>query len=87
MREEVPGDAFFYSRVRALLMFGEGANMSSSESSASSALGVRVPGVPETGLRREVGVCVGLFPVCGSRRHSHKAVTGSLIEAAPDVGV
>ena len=66
MREEVLGDAFFYSRVRNLYMFGEGANMSSTESSASSSLGVLVLGIPETGLRREVGVCVGLFPVCDS---------------------
>ena len=65
MSDEVPGNAFFCSRVRARLMFGEEA-LSSSESLVSSALGVRVPGIPETGLQREVGGCTGSFPACGS---------------------
>ena len=65
MREEVPGEAFFYHHLRALLIFEEGA-MSSSESHVSSALGILVQVVPETGLQREVRICVGLFSVCDS---------------------
>ena len=83
MKDEVPGDAFFCSRVRARLMFGENA-MSSSESLVSSTLGVPVPGVLETGLRRVLGVWAGSSSRCWSGCRSPKNVIGSLIEGALD---
>ena len=63
-------------------MFGEGAT---SESHVFSALGVRSPGVPEIGFRREVGVCARSVPVCGCGEHEHKGSYGSLIDAALEV--
>ena len=86
MREVVPGDATLCSRVRTLLIFGEGAT-SSSKSPVFSALGVWSPGVLKTGFRREVGVCARLFPVSSSGGHSRKGNTRSLIDDVQDVGV
>ena len=77
--EEAPGDATFCSRVRTLLMFGEG-ETSFSESLVSSALGVRSPGVSETGFRREVGFYARSVLVCGCGCGS-----GSLIDDALEV--
>ena len=65
-------------------MFGEGTPLSS-ESPVSSALGVRSPGVLETGFRREVRVFARSVPVCGSGGHEHKGSFGSLIDAALEV--
>ena len=84
MREETPGDATFWIRVKTLLMFGDGVT-SSSESLVSSALGVLSPGVWKVGFRREVRVCAGSFPVGGFGRHEHTGSSGSRIDATLEV--
>ena len=68
LREEASGHATCCNRVRALLTFGEGL-ISSPESPAPSALGVRSTGVWAVGVRRDVRACAKSFLVGGDGGH------------------